>query len=127
VIDLAEKEQWGTDETAVLYAGTLLAKQIEAIPNAERRQRIGRNVREWLDRPTSDQFNALMSVAKAITSKEKSFREDELLEWHIQWALDFVSRMQVANTIDQTIQDNFRETLWRALFGRPQQGLQSCQ
>ena len=32
VIDLAQKEQWGTDETAVLYAGKLLAKRIEAHP-----------------------------------------------------------------------------------------------
>ena len=36
----------------------------------------------------TDQFNDLMSVAKAIVSNEKSFQGDELLEWHIKWALD---------------------------------------
>jgi hypothetical protein len=125
VIELGRKEQWGTDETAVLYAGKLLANQIEAVPDGERRQRIRRNVREWLALPTADQFSDLMAVAKAIISKEKSFEEDELLEWHIRWALDFVRRLQVTNTIDQATQDQFRETVWKSLFpdfiGRKQQ------
>ena len=41
VLDHAQNKQWEIEETAVLYAGKHLAKRIAAIPDAERRQRIG--------------------------------------------------------------------------------------
>src|SRR4029453_10228361 len=94
--------------------GKLLAGDIEAIPAVERRQSIGRNVRVWFALSETDQFNHLMTVAKAITSNDKSVQQDGILEWHIEWALDYVRRQQVINTIDQDMLNDFRETILKA-------------
>jgi hypothetical protein len=60
-----------------------------------------------------------MSVAKAIMSNEKSVQGDDLLEWHIKWALHLVNGMREnAGAIDRGTHDEFRETVLKAL-GRP--------
>jgi len=42
--DVAFNEQWPADETAVLYAGNVFAREIEELPNAER-DRIAEHIR----------------------------------------------------------------------------------
>jgi len=108
-IDAGFKEQWCSNETAVLYAGNLLAREIAAMPDTERRQRIGQKVRRWLSEPPDVRFKALLPDQASI--------HGDMFQWHVQWALDFVRRLRENNTIDQGTQDWFNEKvcgpLWR--------------
>jgi len=108
-IDFAFKEKWDEDETAVLYAGNLLAREIQAMPDKERRHRIGENVRRWMSEPDkSVQFNTLLPDAALVHGDET--------QWHVQWALDFVRRLRETKRIDQGTQDWFNDKICGPLW-----------
>ena len=83
----------------MLYAGTLLAREIEAMSDTERRRRIGQKVRQWLGEPTNVRFKALLPDQAAI--------HGDMLQWQVQWALDHVRRLREISAIDQGTQDWF--------------------
>ena len=78
ITDVAFNEQWPADETAVLYAGNVLARKIEELPNAGARTH-RRAYARAVSEPNSAQFDALMlrvslSLANLEPIVESSFR-----------------------------------------------------
>jgi hypothetical protein len=101
--DVAFNEQWPADETAVLYAGNVFAREIEELPNAER-DRIAEHIRVWLSEPNSAQFDALRIKSRL---GEPGAEYGDFLQWRVQWALGYVRRLCERNDINQANHDWF--------------------
>lgn len=114
ITDVAFDEQWPADETAVLYAGNVLARKIEELPNAER-ERIAEHMRERLSEPNSAQFDALMLRVKPLLG-EPGADYGEFFPWRLQWALGYVRRLREDNDINQANLDWFVSRVSSHLF-----------